>query len=327
MQELNKEKYRNFAVHQALPLQIQPFWLDVVTQKGTWDVCLSLNKEGNIIGVLPYYVEKKWGTSIIKMPPLTDYLGPYMTLGDQQTFIKRHSTYTKQQNILTDLIQQLPDAAFFAQQYDYHMDNWLPFLWAGFRQTSLYTFIIPKQQSEDEAYRNLRGNIRTNIKKAERCVTVEVSQDLDALITINETTFRQKKQRLPYQKVLLRQLDNVLVERNQRTIFLAKDKSTRELHAALYVVSDENTSYFLLSGIDRKYKSSAAMHLLYWKAIVQSLNEGKEVDFCGSILPGVEHLYRAFGARRTTHFLIYKTANKWLEMISLIRGMQYNGRL
>ena len=200
----------------------------------------------------------------------------------------------------------------------------MPFKWSGFNQTTLFTYQISKDKTVEEAYQELRGNIRTNIKKAARSVEVERSNDLATFIDLNEKSFKQK---LPFPKQVLVDLDQKLAERQARTIYLAKAKNNDAHYAGLYVVSDRSVSYFLLSGIDREYRSSAAVQLLYWEAVKDALAQGRSIDFCGSMQKGIEHLYRSFGAERVPYFLVYKSKNPFLESIALLFKTLYAGKL
>ena len=75
----NKNLYRKFCQqHPELPIFLSDYWLDAVCERGSWQVCLSINGDSNIQGVLPFYFTKQFGIKVIVMPPLTPFLGAWL---------------------------------------------------------------------------------------------------------------------------------------------------------------------------------------------------------------------------------------------------------
>lgn len=76
--DTNKQKYREFCkIEINIPIFSQDWWLDAVCGENNWDVAI-VERGGEIWATMPYYVKKKWGFTIITMPPLTQKLGPYI---------------------------------------------------------------------------------------------------------------------------------------------------------------------------------------------------------------------------------------------------------
>lgn len=321
----NKE-YKNIYISKAkelpLPIQMQPYWLDTVC-KGNWDVALSIDNNGEILGALPYYHTQKWGLETIKMPPLTDYIGPYISSPDP--LAKRHTIYKQQKDILSDLILQLPNFAFYYQQF-YPKDLYLlPFYWAGFRANPLFTYKFYAHEKIDYILDNAKGGVRTNLRKAERLVNVEKIDDVEVFININKHSFRIKGMSIPYESDMLKMLDRCLSSKGQRKIYIAKEKESQKVVAGLYVVNDTNTTYCLLSGTDKSDTSHSSIYKLYWDALNESLEKNLDFDFCGSMNKGIEHVYRAFGAKQSTYYLVYRSKNKFLEWVALWGNTLYGG--
>ena len=117
-----------------------------------------VEKGEKIVGVLPYYIKQKGPFKYITMPPLTKMMGPYI-LPDFRTdahFIK----------ISTALIEQLPSVDAYEQLLNYSIDNWLPFYWKGYQQTTRYSYIVDLSNME-QVYGNSIANYKNiKIKKA-----------------------------------------------------------------------------------------------------------------------------------------------------------------
>lgn len=319
----DKQAYIDLCTSTELPLHMQPIWLDAVCGPDHWQVCLSYDSEGITNGALPYYLTRRLGLQQITMPPLTDYIGPWIRLPEEPK-MKRERRYTLQQRILQQLVDQLPDVALFRQQYYPELDNWLPFYWRGYQQTTLYTYTFDDLSDMEKIYLNLKRSIRTDLKKADRQLIVQPSEDLHTLIRLYRASLQSRGQdAMPATISTLEKVYATLQASGQAELILALDRTSGRAHAGLLLVWDARRTYFLVSGTDPVYKGSAAVHLLYWHAIKQSSRGGRSVDFCGSILPGVEHVLRAYGARRRPHYRIFKARNRLYRLLAVAMAKDY----
>jgi len=66
--------------------------------------------------------------------------------------------------------------------------------------------------------------------------------------------------------------------------------------------------YYLMQGSDPALRSSGAALLTQWHAIQYAAGVTAVYDFEGSILEGIEHVFRSFGAVQRPYFTIFKEA-------------------
>jgi len=318
----NKRKYIEFSTQQALPLHMQPWWLDAVCGAAHWEVALSFDGEQKINGALPYFLTTSHGLSSIRMPAFTDYAGIWLQLPNAPD-IKQERRYDIEIRIISTLCGQLPTVVFYDQSFYPDFENWLPFYWQGFRQTTRYTYVLDGKLAPDAVYEAFRSSLKKDLRKAERTVRAVVSDDAEAFYQIYQTSF--SRQNLPTSHGLeaFLQMNAAAKAQNCRRIYLAQDAENAALHAGLYVVWDAQTAYFLLSGADANLRSSGALFLLQWQAIQDFLAMGLGIDFCGSVLPNVENAMRAFGAVRVPHFRIYKARNRFWRLLAVAFGKDY----
>ena len=105
--------------------------------------------------------------------------------------------------------------------------------------------------------------------------------------------------------------------KKRRRIFFAKN-TEGVVQAAIYVVFDTSTAYYLAGGATEAGRSKGAMHGLLAHAIQETAAEGCTIfDFEGSMLKGVEPFFRGFGGELTPYFRVFKYANKFLEHLFL----------
>ena len=307
-----KEAYHQFCQeNKELPIFFQDWYLDAVCQNGDWEVAM-VKQAGKIVGVLPYYIKQKGLFRYITMPPLTKMMGPYVLPAYRQdkSFLK----------ISTALIEQLPSVAAHEQLLDYSIDNWLPFYWKGYQQTTRYSYLLDLSNME-RVFENLSADYKNNkIKKAKELVNVVQDQPLEVLYQVNKMSFDRQQLAIPYDLVFLKRVDEALMEQEARAMFFAIDES-EQIHAVAYLIWDKTRAYYLLAGDDPALRKSGAGILLAWRAI-QYTNEvlGLPVfDFQGSMIPAIERVRRQFGATRQPYFFIKKTNSKWFDRLGRLK--------
>ncbi len=313
----NRTRYRQLcAVEPKIPLFSKDWWLDAVCGKDNWNVALSLQNDA-IIGALPYYTEKKRGFTYMTMPTLTQHLGVWITYPPEQTATNKLSF---EKDVLTELIEQLPKADLYCQNLYYTLTNWLPFYWKGFEQTTRYTYVLEDLSDPEKLLTSFKSNIRTDIKKAQKTVTVQESDDLEAFYKINSMTFKRQNISMGHSFELLQRIDRACAERSARKIFFAKDAEGRT-HAAVYLVWDSESAYYLLSGGDPELRNSGATSLLLWHAIQYASKVTKRFDFEGSMIEPVERFFRAFGGTQSPYLQIFKTPSRILRFLKAVKSV------
>ncbi|MEQ9552810.1 MAG: GNAT family N-acetyltransferase [Coleofasciculus sp. G3-WIS-01] len=275
----------------------QPWWLNAVAPDRWSEVVLNVGDK--IVARLPYTIEKKFSLTLLRLPPLTQTLGPWL----RPSAAKYTNQLAEQKELMSELIKQLPAYDYFAQQFHYSITNWLPFYWNGFNQTTRYTYVIENLEDLDLIWHEFRENIRREIRKAQKQVRVRTDLGIERFLDINLLTFQRQGEELPYSRELVRRLDAACAERQARQIFFAED-AKGQVHAAIYIVWDNNSAYYLMGGGDPKLRSSGATSLLMWEAIKFTSTVTNKFDFEGSMGEAVERFFRAFGARQIPYFRV-----------------------
>ena len=278
----------------------QPWWLNAVAPD-QWNE-IKIERGEQIVARMPYVLKKSKGFTKIVMPPLTQTLGPWLAPMEGK-YVKQLS---RQHQLLTELIELLPPFDFFSQRFHNSITNWLPFYWKGFQQTTRYTYTIEDLTDLDRVWNATRANIHRNIHKAQKLLTVRTDIDLETFLDLNEMTFHRQGLKLPYTRDTVRRIDQVCQIHKCRQIFFAEDSSGR-LHAAIYIVWDNQTTYYLMSGSDPGRRNSGALSLLVWEAIKFASNVTPVFDFEGSMSQPIERFFRSFGTRQTPYSQVTKT--------------------
>jgi lipid II:glycine glycyltransferase (peptidoglycan interpeptide bridge formation enzyme) len=286
----------------------EPWWLDAVAGPGTWDE-VRIESGGRLEARLPFVMRKIYGVTLLGVPPLTQCLGPYFA----STNAKYSKELARQKDLVQEMINRLPAHHIFRQNFHHAAANWLPWYWKGYEQTTRYTYVLENLSSEEKLWEGFQSNIRSDVRKAMNRFELQVRSDLgpEVLLSVCQKTFqRQERKGLPEQVV--RRIYDACEKRGSGRAFFAVDKHDR-VHAALYLVWDERTAYYLLGGGDPELRNSGAHSLIMWEAIKHASTTSRTFDFEGSMVEPVERFFRAFGARQIPYYQVTGFRNRWLK--------------
>ncbi len=305
----NKDRYRKFCLQEKnIKIFSQPWWLDAVTGDKIWNVCL-IEKGGRVVASMPYVVKYKLGFRLCTMPKLTQTLGPYIKYPKGQKYYKKLSWEKK---IMTEMISQLPKVDYFSQNFNSDVENWLPFYWKGFEETTRYTYIIeniPLEALEG----GFENDIRRRRKKAESLgVKVLESDDIEKLYKLSKQTFNRKSMKIPYDLDFVRNLYNCCKVNNSVKMFFAELNGV--VIAANFLVYDKSTVYYIMGGIDPKNKGLGGRDMVQYEGIKFALQSGRNFDFEGSMTESIEKYFRSFGAVQKKFFNVEKYNSKFLKL-------------
>jgi len=303
---LDKQKYTRFAAREKqLPVFHQPYWLDAVCgNEATWQV-VGVRRGEDIVATMPLYFKKK---DVIGQPPLTPYLGAYIKFPEGQKPLTKHRY---EQEVLTELISNIPPFRHLKFNLLPERTNWLPFYWNHFNQTTRYTYLL-HDLNPAWLFDQLKGSLRRQIRKAANSIKVEFSDDIELFHKINRFTFNRKQMAIPYSLGFLKRLDEAV--KPQRVIMFGKD-ADGNIHAGLYLIWDENRAYYMMGGINPDYQNSGANPFLFWEAIKYAASFVQQFDFEGSMIPSVENFFASFSAEQTPYFTIFKDNRSFLRKL------------
>lgn len=316
-----RDEYRRFAADcRQLSIFMQPWWLDAVAGEENWSAVMAIHKEEGTLAALPYCTHKSRGLRMVRQPLLTPHLGPWFRLPDtdtaQRSGIKEKLWYWE---LTAALLDNLPSAQYYLHHLDPAVSDWLPWHWKGYRQTTRYSFRLQLDRSETVLFSQLKGNIRTNIRKASEQVTISDDQDWQRLYRLMEHTFSRQDKRIPLTPSLVERIWLAARKNEAARIWLATDKDGKDC-AAVMCVWDRHCAYLLLSGIDTARGNLGALHLLYWEAVRSFCGKLPWFDFEGSMLPGVAPVFLSYGTEQVPFFRVTRIPSRVLETLFLLSG-------
>jgi len=311
----NKERYRELCVNEpSIPVYSRDWWLDCVCGENYWDVLLYFSERSpeTIEAAFPFYIPYK---KVITMPAFTQTMGIWFNPEFEKENYSKN--LLRKQNICDQLIRNLPEHTYFVQNFHYLFTDWLPFYWKGYHQTTRYNYILPDIRNIAEIEENRSYDIRQNIKKAMTKYQMEIKTHLpaDLFLEIYAKTFERQEKRA-YQPKILSRLIETAYSRNQGNTWGAFD-GMGQLCAAVFVIWQENCAYYIAGGSNRTGRKSGAHLLILSEAICAVSNISASFGFEGSMIQGVERVFRSFGAIQKPYFIISKGKLNLIKKILL----------
>lgn len=287
------------------------FWLDAVCSK--YNILGCFDKGNRIVAGMPITESEK---GYLTMPKLTQTLGIVFSDFSQMKYVKRIS---KEKDIIMDFVDNIPGFKCFDYGFHYNFSNWMPFMWKNYKQQTRYTYVIEDIENIEKVRSEFADNTKSVITKSiGNNLKVIDSLTLSDMYSMLKKTFERQNMSVPFDFHWFSSFDEIINKNNARKMFFAVD-AQNNLHAALYLVYDKNSAYYLLGGADPEFRSSGAMYLNVFEAIKYSANFTNKFDFEGSVVPQIESMFRSFGASQKQYFRISKNNSIMLNLKEDIR--------
>lgn len=270
--------------------------MEAVCADKQWDVLLATDKGGAIVAALPYLIGSKLGLRYVVQPQLTQSGGPWF----------RPDTMDNEMQAARQLIDQLKrlHLAYYQQNFSPLVTNWLPFYWAGYRQTTRYTYRIPDISDPQQVFARFDASRRQRqIHRLEgKLHPIDVTPRQFVDFHIDYWQSRGRKDLLS-DRFMLRIIQTATERRQGLLMGLADDEGT--LQGARFVVYDDRCAYSLLSAL-RPGHPNGTSAMLFWQIINRLSGTTQAFDFEGSMDQGIELSYRLYGATQIPYFRISK---------------------
>ena len=307
-----KEKYKLICEkNNEVPLFLTYAWYHQLFDNKEWGVAIA-EKGNEVVGFMPYCVRKKKSFSLITHPVLTPYQGVWLMYPEDQKYTNRLSF---EKEVITDLISQLPKVDSFHQKFLPGFTNWLPFYWKGYVQSTRYTYIIKDLSDTQQIFNDFKENIRREIRKAGKKLTVRKTDAIDLLLSMKKTAYQENNKEYPISDDFLSKVFDFTQQHNCGELLIAEDEQ-KNVHSVLFFVWDQHSAYYLQGVTEGRFKTTGSMSLLLWEAIQRSARVTKAFNFEGSMVEPIERYFRAFGGEQTPYFEIKKTSSKLLKLIN-----------
>lgn len=250
----------------------QPWWLDIATD-GNWRVA-KVQRGNDIVGEMPYALNRRgfWRTS--QMPPLTRTLGPVFkeSAGDPTRWM------LDRVSISEELIRQIPDVHSFYQIFDPRVDDALAFGLNGFTVSTRYTLQFASGRTVEGLWKALHYKTRNMIRTGQKFVNVAPLEP-DEFNRFYDSNLEARSRSNVYGSHVMHRLVSEFTERGAGYLLGAHDLNGA-LVAAIGVTFDTYAAYYMLSSRTQN-SHGGAISVLVWEAIQDAVSRGLTFDFDG----------------------------------------------
>lgn len=181
-----KIKYQEYCSSQSdVPVFIHPWWLDFEVGPTNWDVIL-VQSNNSIIAAFPFCFSKLKFFNGIGMPPIAPYQGFHISYPPDQQ--KQASKVAWEEKTIAILLEHLPVRSFLYLHLFPSIENWIPFHWKGYKQTTKYSFTLHDIDNLETVFSGFEKRARNVIRKAEDMVSIKNESSSQHLIDLTKAT-------------------------------------------------------------------------------------------------------------------------------------------
>lgn len=292
------------------------WWMEAVTDGGV--SLLACFDKDRLVAGLPIWKVSTFGVARLRQPPLTPYWGPLLNPAQGRGDVSVTSEFNAL-SALADHLSEYPDASM---QLHHSLANWLPFYWAGFAQTTRYTYRITELEDLDSVRRSLHEGTRRKLSLAERD-GVRATDMVDPALVARLARSSMERQRASSSTELPRIWEALAREAAARGCLFtnAVVDSEGNARAATAIVWDDRCAYNILVGSDSRFMDRTSGTVTTWRAVEHASSVVPEFDFEGSMVRGVSTFYRTFGADLVPYQHVSRRASRRLNAARRLRGV------
>ncbi len=279
----------------------EPWWLDAVTDGQYHEAQVS--RGGQIVGRLPYILARKAGFAVSRLPPFTHALGPVVHpgVGKPQTLLLRRMS------IIRDLLDQLPNVAFFKQALALSLVDGLAFQHHGFEVTPQYTFQIDARESLSDLWSEVHSKTRQHIRRAEEKFTVVALQEPKAFIDFYLNNVHRAGLRSFVDFTTFPAMFSAAQERRCAEILCANWPDGKPA-AMVVLVWGCGRMYYLMSTRAGDKGDNGSINLLIWEGVKRAHERGLSFDLDGVSTSGTSRFMSGFGGRFAMRLIVQRTS-------------------
>lgn len=297
-----------------LPVFAQPWYLDAVcASPEDWRVILC--KENNQIRAsFPFaYTKGKYGLWRIHNPWQAPRLGIWIDYGGKQRPSAREAYENR---IVDDIVSKLPYYDEFQIAFDARFQNWQQFYRLGFRQTSYYSYAMPKDAELETVIPPQKRKALRALEKSFR-VGEDIGPEEYAAFFLE--SYRKRERVLSYDMDRFLALYQAAYAHQAGRLFACRDM-TGNLTAVSCVFYDSRRVYTMFSTYDSTVENGRVLLTLHSMRFAQ--DRGLDLDHEGSMIPGVADYNRNFGSVKEPYFVITSHSDK----CRLLNGLRESAR-
>ncbi|WNJ20916.1 GNAT family N-acetyltransferase [Pontibacter sp. G13] len=294
-------------------------YLDAVSN--LWQVWVVSDAQG-WVAALPFVPREKLGFKAWLQLPFIQHLG---ILHEYRADRSRRKQLSLEAEVLKLLCEYWQEVALIDLQFSPNLTYVIPLVWDGCEILTRYTFQLDLQSHLDELRAGLAPPFRRNLQYAVRQKwLIQPAENPEGFLRLYDMQVESGHDVLagvPEGRDSLERLANRLIGSGLGQVVEVRDADHQLLAAGLYA-HEGGTTWYLMGQYLPEGGHPGAMVALMWNQIEEARHRGDSIfDFEGSMIQGVEHFFRKFGASPIPYLRIRKNQlPKPIQWIQALRS-------
>lgn len=279
----------------------QPWWLDIVAE-GHWKEVFAYNEDkSRVIGRLPYVIKN----GVISRPVYTQTLGMWV---EPSLRIKQRGNehWSSQKNIYQNLIEQIPTCRSIDFVFDSSVEYILPFRWLGYRIEPTFSYRINNIHNIDDVRMNYSKGVKRDINRGNKKMILDDSdKSINDFIELQNLTYKRQGRSSPTDNSITYDVINKTLHKGHGKLLIARDENGIA-HSGSFLVFDKRVCYLIMSGQNTEFGNDGAMPFILDRSICFASKVSEAFDFEGSMIEGIEQVYRRYGGIQVINWHVCK---------------------
>lgn len=271
-------------------------------------VCVG--KRWEVIAGMPCLVRERVGMRFVVMPQQTQIGGRWMDGRELRN----------QQEAAREIAEALRACKLDYYYQHFPIGSPLPeeLQKLGFAIRKHTTYRIEDLRDMEAVRHGYSENKKRQIKKAANLELVHVEPE--RFYAFHKECLKAQGKEIAYSEAFFRSLDAACAAHEAREILGLQD-TNGNLHAAVYLVFDKNTCYFLIPCYAPQFGFSGAGARIVDEAIAFASEHSQSFDFEGSMIPGVANHYAQFGSTPAYFYEVERVYNPLFRVVKKVYHM------
>lgn len=309
VRELSVEEYSRWdklvTISPQRSIFAQRWWMEIVTQ-GQVRLYACFDEHDNVMAGLPVWPCRTLGVTRLRHPPLTPYWGPILQ--------PLQGKYTTQLSTETDILQAFATAITrwpdMTIAFHPSLQNWLPFFWTGYTQSTRYTYRIENLLENLPDGKGMHRSIRNALNRAESNGLQVKSQVAPEHIAEMSRLSLARQDLLASAEIRAFWPELSKAARARQCLYnaIAADDHGN-VHAGYAIVWDDRYAYDIYGGGDSRFRELGGGTLVLQHLLHYASTMAPHFDFEGSMLENVGQYYRKFGGILTPYLTVSRASS------------------
>jgi hypothetical protein len=234
-------------------------------------------------------------------PLLCKYLGIFF----KQIEGSHQKVESKKMELARQIIEKIKHIRTFDYTFHPNFINWLPFYWAGYKQTTKYSYRLKYYLIKD-IKKQFTSKLRNEIKRIEKNnFKIDSKNYFNSYFDIIDSTFKKQGGKSPFSEKDLLQFF-ILLEERKSINFMNLIDIKDNLLAFTITVFDRKCAYLIFSGYNSNFHIHGVQEYLIFHTIEYYNHKIDYFDFEGSMIKEIESFYRKFGGELVEYYQIFQ---------------------